>query len=97
MISPATRMEGITPGLGTTPSRARPVSVMETDAYFTPDRDCEMSTGLTPGMSMSSLCTPQMERRVTRLSSASSMQVANQTLLDYSNLDFDDDADESQL
>lgn len=84
MISPATRMDGITPGLGATPSRARPVSVMDTEGYFTPDRDCEMSSGLTPGMSVSSLCTPQMERRVTRLSSASSMQIENEENLPLS-------------
>lgn len=90
-MSPAVGKDGITAGLGATPSRAgRPVSAASQDAFFTPDRESQSAaSGLTPQMSMTSLCTPQSERRQTRLSSASSMQVTSQSLWDCSNFECD--------
>ena len=95
MASPAHGIGGdqITPGLGTTPSRTVPMSTSHLDS---PDHDNDpISSGLTPGMSVNCLDTPQLGRRANRLSSSSSsMQVHNHTLPSYCAINFDDDLDE---
>nr|XP_039252032.1 protein ECT2-like [Styela clava] len=67
----------ITPGLGATPSRAWPASkLFEDENGDGSDYHTGSSTsGLTPGMSINSLCTP---KRHTRLSSSSSFQAENE-------------------